>query len=57
MAMEQATARRLMVAAAIAGCALRLAFGLIYWNDKPLTHHEHEYLALEANGAAGRGLV
>ena len=57
MAMEQATARRLMVAAAIAGCALRLAFGLIYWNDKPLTHDEHEYLALAANVAAGRGLV
>ena len=35
-----------MVAAALAGCALRLAFGLFYWNDKPLTHDEREYLSL-----------
>jgi hypothetical protein len=55
--MQRASARRLMVAAAVAGCVLRLAFGLIYWNDKPLTHDEREYLALAANVAAGRGFV
>jgi hypothetical protein len=46
-----------MVAAAVAGFVLRLAFGLIYWNARPLTHDEREYLALAANVAAGRGLV
>ena len=30
----------------LAGLALRLAFGLGYWRDKPLTHDEREYLAL-----------
>jgi hypothetical protein len=55
--LDRARARRLMVAAAGLGFILRLAFGLIYWNAKPLTHDEREYLALAANVAAGRGFV
>ena len=39
--------------AAVAGLVLRLAFSLLYWVDKPLTHDEHEYLALAASIAAG----
>ena len=30
----------------VVGLVGRLAFGLGYWVDKPLTHDEHEYLAL-----------
>jgi hypothetical protein len=48
--------RSLLVAAAILGLAARLAFGLLYWVDKPLTHDEREYLELAGNLAAGRGL-
>ncbi len=40
-----------------AGIALRLAFALGYWVDKPLTHDEHEYLMLGGNIAAGRGFA
>jgi 4-amino-4-deoxy-L-arabinose transferase-like glycosyltransferase len=36
---------------------LRLAFGLGYWVDKPLTHDEQEYLTLAQNLRAGHGLV
>lgn len=43
--------------AVAAGLALRLAFGLIYWTGKPMTHDEREYLALGANVAAGRGFT
>jgi 4-amino-4-deoxy-L-arabinose transferase-like glycosyltransferase len=43
------------VAAVALGLVLRLAFGLLYWNGKPLTHDEREYLAIAANVAAGRG--
>jgi 4-amino-4-deoxy-L-arabinose transferase-like glycosyltransferase len=50
-------ARRLLLAAAILGFALRAAFGLIYWQNKPLTHDEREYLALAANVVAGRGFA
>jgi 4-amino-4-deoxy-L-arabinose transferase-like glycosyltransferase len=50
-------ARRLVIAAAATGVALRLAFGLLYWNGKPLTHDEHEYLALAESVQAGRGFV
>ena len=57
MPMERARARRRLAAAVVAGLVLRLAFGLIYWNGKPLTHDEREYLALAANVAAGRGFV
>lgn len=37
------------------GLVLRLAFGLLYWTGKPLTHDEREYLSIAANVAAGRG--
>jgi 4-amino-4-deoxy-L-arabinose transferase-like glycosyltransferase len=50
-------ARGVIVVAVAAGLALRLAFGLLYWNDKPLTHDEREYLALADGLAAGRGLT
>ncbi len=50
-------ARRLILAAAIVGLAARLAFGLLYWVDKPLTHDEREYLALARSVAAGRGFT
>lgn len=40
-----------------AGIALRLAFALGYWVDKPLTHDEREYLMLGGNVAAGRGFA
>jgi 4-amino-4-deoxy-L-arabinose transferase-like glycosyltransferase len=49
--------RRLIVAAAVAGLIVRLAFGLLYWVHKPLTHDEREYLALAHSLAAGRGFV
>lgn len=49
--------RRLIAAAVLAGLALRLAFGLVYWVDKPLTHDEREYLALAQSVSAGRGFV
>lgn len=49
-------AQRLILAAAAAGLVLRLAFGLFYWTDKPLTHDEHEYLALAQSLRDGRGL-
>jgi 4-amino-4-deoxy-L-arabinose transferase-like glycosyltransferase len=52
-----APARRLLLAAALLGFVLRAAFGLIYWQDRPLTHDEREYLALAANLAAGRGFA
>jgi 4-amino-4-deoxy-L-arabinose transferase-like glycosyltransferase len=52
-----ASARRLLFAAALLGFVLRAAFGLIYWQDRPLTHDEREYLALAANLAAGRGFA
>lgn len=50
-------ARRLVLAAVATGVALRLAFGLFYWTGKPLTHDEHEYLALAESVQAGRGFV
>lgn len=49
--------RGALPAAVVLGLALRLAFGLGYWVDKPLTHDEHEYLTLARNLAAGRGLT
>jgi hypothetical protein len=55
--MRSTNARRLILAAAVAGCVLRLAFGVLYWNARPLTHDEREYLALAANVSAGRGFV
>ena len=55
--MNSAHARRLLLAAALLGFVLRAAFGLIYWQGRPLTHDEREYLALAANVAAGRGFA
>ena len=52
-----ARSRRLILAAVVVGLALRLAFGLLYWIDKPLTHDEREYLALARSVAAGRGFT
>jgi hypothetical protein len=40
-----------------AGLALRLAFGLVYWTGKPLTHDEREYLALGRSLARGDGFT
>jgi 4-amino-4-deoxy-L-arabinose transferase-like glycosyltransferase len=54
---DDSRARRVVLAAVGVGLVLRLAFGLLYWNDKPLTHDEREYLALAHSLAAGRGLV
>lgn len=48
---------RWLLAAAVVGLAARLAFGLLYWVDKPLTHDEREYLALARSVAAGRGFT
>lgn len=55
--MESARGRRLILAAAVAGLVLRLAFGLLYWTGKPLTHDEREYLALAQSLSEGRGLT
>ncbi len=49
--------RGLIVAAAIIGLAARLAFGFLYWVDKPLTHDEREYLELARNLATGHGFA
>lgn len=57
MQLETARARRIILAAVIVGLAARLAFGLFYWVDKPLTHDEREYLALARSVAAGRGFT
>jgi hypothetical protein len=57
MAEDAIRARRIIMAAAVAGLVLRLAFALLYWTDKPLTHDEREYLALAQSIAAGRGFV
>jgi hypothetical protein len=55
MPLDEARARRLIVAISVAGVVLRLAFGLLYWTGKPLTHDEQEYLAIAGNIGAGRG--
>src|SRR5688500_1294799 len=55
--MDRRRSRQLVFAAAMVGLALRLAFGLVYWKDKPLTHDEREYLALAESVAAGRGFT
>ncbi len=60
---EAAPTRRHVVAspavglAIAAGLVLRLAFGLGYWTDGPLTHDEVEYLALAKSLFEGRGLA
>jgi 4-amino-4-deoxy-L-arabinose transferase-like glycosyltransferase len=43
--------------AAVAGLTIRLLFGLGYWNGKPLTRDEREYLSLARSVAAGHGLT
>lgn len=48
-------ARRWIGAFVVLGLALRLGFALIYWNDRPLTHDEREYLALGRSVARGDG--
>ena len=55
MAVDRLGARRQIAMAATVGLALRLAFALLYWVDKPLTHDEQEYLALADSLAQGRG--
>ena len=57
MAVDRLRARRHIALAAVVGLALRLAFGLVYWVDKPLTHDEREYLALADGLAEGRGFT
>ena len=57
MSSDAPRVRRLIVAAAIVGLGLRLAFGLLYWTGKPLTHDEREYLALAQSVGEGRGFV
>src|SRR3954451_7206923 len=57
MTIDRRLARRLMLSAALLGLLVRLAFGLLYWTGKPLTHDEREYLALAQSLSAGRGLV
>jgi hypothetical protein len=46
-----------MIAAVLGGLVLRLAFGLLYWTGKPLTHDEQEYLSLARSLTAGHGFV
>ena len=57
MAVGRPGTRRQIAIAVMAGLALRLAFGLLYWVDKPLTHDEQEYLALAATIQQGRGFA
>ena len=57
MTLDDIRAHRLIIVAAAAALALRLAFGFFYWVDKPLTHDEHEYLALARGVASGQGFV
>ena len=54
MAVDRPRARRQIAIAVMAGLALRLAFGLLSWVDKPLTHDEQEYLALAESIQQGR---
>jgi len=57
MPIDPTRARRLIVAAAVVGLALRLAFSLGYWVEKPLTHDEREYLALARSLSLGKGFA
>jgi 4-amino-4-deoxy-L-arabinose transferase-like glycosyltransferase len=49
--------RAVVVGAVLLGLALRLAFGLLYWNGQVLTRDELEYLSLARSLAAGHGFV
>jgi 4-amino-4-deoxy-L-arabinose transferase-like glycosyltransferase len=57
MVLDDTRARRLIVAIAAAALLLRLAFALLYWVDRPLTHDEQEYLGLARSIADGRGFT
>lgn len=57
MSNDATRAERLIIAAALAGLVLRLAFGLGYWVHRPLTHDEREYLSLAKNLSLGRGFA
>lgn len=57
MTVSAFSARRAIAVAVGIGIVLRLTFALGYWIDKPLTHDEHEYLALARSLGEGRGLV
>lgn len=57
MSVDPIRARRLVVAAALIGLVLRLAFAFGYWVGKPLTHDEREYLALARSLSAGKGFT
>ena len=48
-------ARRWIFGCVLLGLALRVAFGLLYWVNEPLTHDEREYLALARSVARGEG--
>ena len=48
-------ARRWIVACVLLGLVLRIAFALLYWTGRPLTHDEREYLALARSVARGDG--
>jgi 4-amino-4-deoxy-L-arabinose transferase-like glycosyltransferase len=48
-------ARRWVFGCVLLGLALRVAFGLLYWVNQPLTHDEREYLALARSVARGEG--
>ena len=48
-------ARLIIAIAVLAGLCVRLAFGLGYWIEKPLTHDEREYLELAHSLATGQG--
>ena len=50
-------ARPVIAAALLTGLTLRLAFGLGWWVDKPLTLDEQEYLILAQSLVEGRGLT
>jgi 4-amino-4-deoxy-L-arabinose transferase-like glycosyltransferase len=51
----KAAEKRWIGLAVLAGLALRLAFSLGYWVDKPLTLDEQEYLLLARSLASGQG--
>ena len=57
MSIDATRAERLIIAAALAGLVLRLAFGLGYWVHRPLTHDEREYLTLARNLSLGKGFT
>jgi len=57
MASDSTRAQRLIMAATVVGFALRLAFAFGYWEHRPLTHDEREYLALARSLAQGKGFV